>query len=165
MVGGQGGHWPLAAPAVRKPRARLSWGKGRGDRGKRDGGLSGGGGVKGWPESGRRRSASSPALCPAGAAASRRGTGGAGRARARAPRLCPFIGLGTAPGVHAKGGGGGLPRPCLAERPCRPKWLDGLRGPAGWSGLAEMGGPSGSAQTGKDRFCFFSKYNFYVKKI
>jgi hypothetical protein len=31
--------------------ARLSWGKGRGDRGNRDGGLTGGGGVQGRPES------------------------------------------------------------------------------------------------------------------
>jgi hypothetical protein len=33
----------LAGLAIRRPRARLSWGKGRGDRGKRDGGPTGGG--------------------------------------------------------------------------------------------------------------------------
>jgi hypothetical protein len=73
-------------------------------------------------------------------------------ARARAYRAWPR------PQLYSAGGGRGLARTprlvAAALRTCclaaGPRWA-----PRGWAG-ADWVGPSGSAQVGKDRFCFFN---------
>jgi hypothetical protein len=66
--------------------------------------------------------------------------------------------------THAKGGPAAahLAKPALAAG---PRWaLAGLARVGGWAGV-DWVGPSGSAQVGKDRFCFFLKYIFSAKEF